>query len=304
MVFPMLALVAQLPHTEQAATTSKRSFKDATVEIELRAVCKITEEGATCWDMERKPAPNIARQVEEIIQQWTPSGSFKLHRKNRILVVRSSRPLSVKVGGFDYRHNASQEISWASLTFEMSASLGEVELAWNSPAAPEPLTVSTAPGSITKLERFTMTAGDPVKTDRQSFFDMGSSVISFGRRPEPESRWIQPFELKIGGASPHNAVLQDSDGNPIKYVDELNKPVSELTVANEAAKLAEEARQRGLTNPPASRFRRAVAFWDWQPGEIAQVMYNVAPQYVQAIRFEIQRTRSVRFTNIPLDPKR
>lgn len=271
------------------------------VEVKILGVCKVSEDNVDCWDfrgVRDKPL------TESTAKSLLKSGEIPMQhgKKNRIVVFNSN----YRVSSYGWSNELDDfDGVGRGITILKGApedSQGSVVLNWYKPRFTKPIRISIKPNSESSLEGLSIRAGEPVATDMKQI-PLEPSVFRVGPPPKDMSIWVQSFQFSDLEPNLSSYGMFDKDGNRINRVDSRGVPVSDLVAANETNRIQEAARKNPNVHPPESKFHATWLNWSYSNDKIRTVMYNVDPKFLHSIDVNFSKQTSVRFTNIPLDPR-
>jgi len=84
----------QRPPLPPADETANLQFDSGSSTVEVIGVCKVTEEGASCWKPDGRPDKELSSAMESQLHSNMGPTTFRFKRKNRFVVVRETRKVS------------------------------------------------------------------------------------------------------------------------------------------------------------------------------------------------------------------
>lgn len=217
---PLLALFAQAP--ERTATFTNGA-------AEALGTCDVRPESIACWDLDGKPAPELASSLRSSLSNGGDV-SFRLGKKNRTLAVcrPQAMPLSYHVGENNSvyassTYNMNPVFDFIRVAVEPSETSAVLSLSATI-QSPQDLEIPFREGSKAEIEGRTLEIGPPAKAGKND----PPPNNPYGR-PVPGESWIVPVSLSGDPNTGYwNYTPLDAASQPIRYVDAKGQPITAL----------------------------------------------------------------------------
>ncbi|RYG26644.1 hypothetical protein EON82_02455 [bacterium] len=275
---------------------------------EARGVCEVRPESIRCWDM----AGAKSAELEESMRAVLANGqevSFRVGKKNRILVIRRPQALSVS-----YRTNPNNSLygNWQQQgepTTEFvrySAEPSETEVVLTAQTvvqSPNDEEIAFAEGTSGQIDGRRVEIGavqkiDPAKAPNPRFYGYN--------RPPSGTAW----NVVLGLSGKENDYVNwtftplNSSGQPIRYVDASGKPITAIRALALEPNLSPNNYNPYPNDPAAPKPKAAVAYFQGGGSAPAfRATTNVDPKAIAKLRIRASHQESAALGPFPLDPK-
>ena len=295
-----LALAALLPQGAGRAAV----FPNGTVEA--RGACEARPESVACWDMDGKPSPELAEGLRAALSN-NGEVSFRLGKKNRYLVVRRPQGLQPQ-----YRMGRETHLS-ANATYNTDPVVDYIRLAAEPDATVATVSVSTSVQSP-KDEDVPLRVGATAQIEGQRL-EIGEAVKVAPDKNRPATnpysgqRVVGEVWNVVIGLTPEVPQSNgwaftplDKEGQPIRYVDAVGKPISALK-----ALALEPNIQPGYGyyynngTPPPAKPKASAAYFQGGGGSTFRAATNIDPKAIATLRIRASHTETKELGPFPLD---
>ncbi|MEQ1823415.1 MAG: hypothetical protein ABL949_12975 [Fimbriimonadaceae bacterium] len=307
--------------------------EDLGSKVEIEGVCKISEDSISCWkvdgtsyeDLEKRIRASFDKQDNNYGYGSGPSVQIRLGKKNRVVVFKTTRPMSSS-GGLTLQSVGDDRFGGSSY---FSINLNDENMRtydMNKPMVSyEVRSVSAEFNQTTTSAR--LMSFEPVRENPSMDFKIGASapfegrtytVQSFGPAKKREGMGYMSgqegkFEVVIRVSGPQNKISPsfqpaNSSGERFAHVDKAGNPVTQEEYQAKVRTYSENMQKamRAGNNRPQSDYPQYAQAYLQPIGGTPETMIFVTalnPKHIAKLKITGSRMKSIELTGIPLDPK-
>ena len=314
-----------MPTAPRADEKVSGAYKVGGTTVEVEAICKMTEENISCWDMNGSSNEEMVKRIKESLARQQNYGlgsniSTFFGKKNRLIVTKTTQQ-----GIFDGKTSAVMVQSAGSQVM----SSGYFNLAFDNPMraeANQPIVRYEARFAIedaaAKATSVRLSQSDPIQEKVSIDCKLGATATFAGetytiqsikkgvegggpRIPGQENAWTIHVKRTRKAEHPVYATLVPTgpDGVVFQFADPSGNPVSLAQYQKEM----QEMHSKPVTTDPQMMMRRfrpvSNGYSVSNPNEIVYMLF-INPTKVAKFNLVGSNTKIVDIVGIPLDPKK
>ncbi|MEZ0326136.1 MAG: hypothetical protein ACAH95_09530 [Fimbriimonas sp.] len=290
--------------------TVDKMYEGEGAKIEGVGVCSITPDSVSCWDMSGTPAPQLSERIRSYyLGQSQQEVSFRIGKKNRHLIVRSSGAYASLEGANEGERMTSNQMNyssgdepvlhWVGVAVEPDKTTGSIRATLHNLPGPSPIDIPFAKGAKGTYDGVTLELASWTEAKKEQRPPLG--YIGNGGPSTEGKLW-----RIIYAVSQPNRYFTYSplgkDRKPIQYVDDKGQPVSGVKYLEE-----NPTSNRGsfpAQQPTTSKYRPVYFQFTGAAADGAMaVTTNIDPTYIGAVKVSSTRTKVIQINGFPLDLK-
>ena len=261
------------------------------VTVELEGVCRYDETSVDCWDLNGHEDRDLTAATEQFYGSDASRLPIWFHRKGRLVAFKSfqtesgTKPSTASGMGFGTAYKGGT-LDWMQISSGLHDKTTSLVIPFQQYVPEAPVRIALKAGSVGRgLGRTVQFTG--VKA-------IGKVPYSNSNAPSPDKQWL--YSLRFTG---HKVALDsigcsllDLQGNPIRYADANGNIVPDPPPSPSGVPQPDRP---GVWDASGTGFSTDALHGDF--------MFNVNPAQVGFIEITGSRAATVRFKDIPLDPK-